>query len=196
MKRFAVLAVLLVSAAACGGAPAEPASAPAAGMPFGSLEAPPVHSLIGHRQALELTSEQITVLDSIGQHVNAANRPLMQQMGELRAQFRGRTGRDMRTGEVVPGGEEGRSLLEQIRQNNRDAVEGVREVLTPAQQQRACALYRDADQRRQRAAAARAQQPGGAARARGATERPAVATVWPWCAEPGTPGAPAATPGS
>jgi hypothetical protein len=191
MKRSAVLALLLVSAAACGGAPAEPASAPPpAAMPFGSLEAPPVHSLIGHRQALELTSAQITVLDSIGQHVNAANRPLMQQMGELRAQFRGRTG------EAVPGGEEGRSLLEQIRQNNREAVEGVREVLTPAQQQRACALYRDADQRRQRAAAGRTQQPTGAARARGAPERPAVATVWPWCAEAETPGAPAATPAS
>jgi predicted small lipoprotein YifL len=64
MKRFSLILAVL-SLAACGRAapPEPPPLAPAASR----VQTPPVYALIGHRQALDLTSQQVTALDSVGQ---------------------------------------------------------------------------------------------------------------------------------
>jgi hypothetical protein len=191
MRGTAISALLLLSVAACGPAP-QPAVAPGGAEGAGAispaaLEPPPVHALIGHRQTLGLNSEQVTALDSIGQHLHSENQPHMRRVSEMRERFRGRAGRDPRGGESLPGWEEGRVAMEQIRQNNREAAEGVRQLLDEDQRARTCDLFRDADRRRQRVG-----QPGAGAsrqapRRTGATAPAAQERIWPWCGEQAAP---------
>lgn len=178
MRRVLLSAAVTLAAAACG-SPPPPAAAPGAddAATLTSIEPPPVHALIGHRQTLGLSSEQITALDSIGQQLHTSNQAHMRLVSELRERFRGRIGRDPRTGEPLPGTEEGHAAMEEVRRNNRAAAEGVRALLTPEQQARTCDLFRDTD-RRGSARQDRQPAPRGAAAQRLARER-----IWPWCGE-------------
>jgi hypothetical protein len=179
MKRTASAGALVLLAAACGPGPS-PTTAPMMAAP-GTLESPPVYALLGDRQALDLESEQISALDSIGGWLSAENAPRTRRLQELRGGYRARGGAP-----AIPASEEARELVEQIRQTNRRAAEGVHQVLTPEQRARTCELFQDTDQHRVRRETVRqrdargGQQPG---RARRQAERPTVAPVWFWCAE-------------
>lgn len=157
-KRTSAL-VLLAVLAGCGPAP-DPATAPRAVTPLG-LEPPPIYSLLGFRQEIGLTSEQITRLDSIAEAVRQENAPLAQQLRERnppRAQQRG----------LILVDSASQPLLNRLRENNLRAAEAVGELLTLEQKETACRLFdrrRDtAALRRQEADRARATQrrtPGG-----------------------------------
>jgi hypothetical protein len=179
IKYFAPLPLFLL--VACGG-PAQPAAAPAPiddAVPAVALEPPPVYALIGHREALNLDSEQVMALDSIGQHVHAANQAQMRAVGDLRQEFRTPSGRDARPGEIVPATDRGRELLATIRRNNVEAAEGVRNLLSEEQRVRTCEIFRDRERERaQRADAARRAPARGAAPR---TDRAAMQPIWPWC---------------
>src|SRR5690606_16120736 len=97
---------------------------------------PSVFALIGNRAELELSSHQIEALDSIGEWLARTNSPIDEQLRRMGvAPFS--PGPAMRGGRMqIP--EEAEPLREQIRQNNRQAMTGVGEQLTPEQKQRIC----------------------------------------------------------
>jgi hypothetical protein len=180
MRRFFPFAVLTFAAAGACGPAQEPVAAPLATVAPGTLQPPPVHALIGYRAALQLTSEQITVLDSIGQQLQSEHQALMRRLTDLRG---GRPITDPRGGGVVPG-EEGRAVIEEIRQNNLEAMQGVEQVLTEEQRTQTCQIFRDTDRRLQRRGEGRpaAGQPMDRQRRPAAAppEAPTAAT-WAWC---------------
>jgi hypothetical protein len=188
MKRFVPLVPLLLIAA-CGPAP-QPAGPPAVAALVGPIEPPPIYGLIGHRQTLRLTSEQVVALDSIGQHVSSENSPLVLRLREIRGDFRGRSGADPRDGEPMSPSEEARTLMETIRRNNRAAAAGVQTVLTPEQQTRTCELFSETEQQRLRRAERRREQEvrdrGERRPARG-LPRIEMQPIWPWCAPSAAP---------
>lgn len=135
------------------------------------LEPPPVYSLIGFRDRLELTPVQISSIDSIASHVHDQNSPLIDQIREEARPTRSQIGL------VIP--EELRSTLDAVRANNRDAARAVGEVLTATQQTSACAIFEeqreDEDRNgRQR----RSSRLGSEADSILASAR---RSVWPWC---------------
>jgi hypothetical protein len=144
-----------------------------------------VYALIGQREKLGLTSAQVTALDSIGVHIDRANAPLMSRLRELRGEYGGRRNAPR------PDSEELQPTLEQLRRNNQQAVEGVRNVLTAQQRTTTCELARESardamrDRRDEFAQRNRGRQPGRmrdgmAADSALAWNRP----VWTWCAAP------------
>lgn len=171
MKKMA-LAMLLILAA-CG-----PSRDPAAGSltmvaPL-ALEPPPIYSLLGYSERLNLTSEQIVALDSIATAVRAENTPLVQELQERATPRRGPVG-------VLQVDSLNRPLLEEIRQNNREAAEAVGEVLTPEQEAEVCRLN---EQERIEREEREGRQRGRAGRGRRAIpdERIVVGFLrWPWC---------------
>jgi hypothetical protein len=187
MRRSLLAALALL--AACGPAP-DPASAPRAVTPLG-LEPPPIYSLLGFRQDLGLTSQQVTALDSIAVAVRQQNAPLVQELRDRnppRAQQRGVILVDTAT----------QPALEQLRANNRAAVAAVGEVLTPEQRTSACRLFeQNGRDRTRRAEQARREQQQQQQRRTGMVAdtlgMPGRAG-WTWCAprpapeEPGTDG--------
>lgn len=144
MKKLTSVLGLLVLAAACGG-PAQPArNAPPTQAPMQPMVAtPPVYALLGQRQALNLTSAQIQVLDSIGTGLQAQNSEAMRQIREIRGDdvYRPRRLSQQDIDRMRP-------LLDQVRENNRRAQERVQATLTTEQQQRVCELFREGRDRR------------------------------------------------
>jgi len=186
---FVFAAASVLAAGACTAAP-QPAASPQpaqleAAQAIGPMEPPPVHALIGHRQALGLSSEQITALDSIGQQLNAENQALMRTVAEYRNQVRSRTGRDARPGDALSAPEEVRTAANQIRLNNRAATVAVRQLLTTEQEARTCQLFRETDERRQGGVSTLADRRATPAerRRRAAERSPMVPPTWAWCAE-------------
>lgn len=183
--RIFVAAMLTVFFAGCGAGP-NAANAPRAVTPI-ALEPPPVYSLLGYRDEIGLTSAQVTALDSIAEGVRRENAPLVQQLRErnpARAQQRG----------FILVDSASQPVLEELRQNNRQAVAAVGEVLTAEQRTTACRLI-DQSQRdrmtRRGAQEARARQ----RRAPGRVEPEDTAWIggrggWTWCA-PASPASPA-----
>ena len=150
-----------------------------------TLEPPPVYGLIGYRTELNLTSQQVVALDSIAQMVRVETAPLIDQLRERSIQRQQQPG-------VFQVGDEGRPVLEEIRQTHREAVEGVRAILSTEQQAAACRVF-DRDQRR---GAARRPQPQRQPQTRRGVPQDTLALgwggraqTWPWCA----PAAPADT---
>jgi hypothetical protein len=175
---------LLFLLAGCGAGP-DPANAPRA-LPPTALEPPPVYSLLGFRQEIGLTSEQVTALDSIAEAVRQENAPLVQVLRErnpVRAQQRG----------FIVVDSVSQPALVQLRENNRRAVAAVGEILTPEQRTAACRVL-DQSQRDRMARRGSSQQSTRARQGRepGRMEPGDTAWVrgaggWAWC----TPGAPA-----
>lgn len=172
MKRN--LMILTVGLSACATGPAPEGPAPTLVTPT-MLQPPPIYALIGHRDRLELTSEQIEQLDSIAVNLEDRNEDLIDELEERSMPTRNQSGM------VVD--EEGKPVLEEIRDNNRKASEAVGRLLTSDQQESTCELF-DLDDERRRDR----RRP----RVRGADEEAADSIwamlesgVWPWCGEVG-----------
>jgi hypothetical protein len=164
---------LLLLVAACGSpAQRQPAQSQPAQLPEDApvaerVSPPPVHALLGHRAELNLTSEQIAALDSIGQAVFAVGDSIRAQLVERHAQQRGR--RDPR---ATPAFLESVAALSE---HNRQAQEAVQDVLTDEQEARVCELFAR-DRRRASPPRQRADRNGRAA------QIPVTpGAVWSWC---------------
>lgn len=185
MRRSAL--ALLALLAACGPS-YDPATAPRAVSPLG-LEPPPIYSLLGYRQEIGLSSEQITALDSIAEAVRRENAPLVQELRErspARAQQQG----------LVVVDSAGQTTLQQLRDNNQRAIAAVGEVLTPEQRTTACRLF---DQARRDRMGRRGESDRRTAAERrrmtqmGDTLWTRARSGWSWCGP--AAGGPAAEPG-
>jgi hypothetical protein len=184
MKTRLLVLVPLFIAAACGGQAATegtggPGQFRTTVLPL-ALEPPPVYSLLGYRDRLGLTSEQVTALDSIAIAVREANAPLITEL-EQRAIL------NARAPGVLQVNPSERPLLDEVRENNRAAIEGVAELLTEEQQSSVCDLYqRDRSSGQFRRAPPPQGQSEDAFR-RGTTVREDTSlivrafTAWPWC---------------
>jgi hypothetical protein len=181
--RFFALIVPLV-AAACGGQAATEGTGTVGQfrttvLPL-ALEPPPVYSLLGFRDRLGLTSEQVVALDSIAMAVREANTPLIGEI-ERRAIV------NTRTPGVLQVNPAERNLVDEVRENNRAAIEGVSEVLTSEQQTMVCDLNQRERERGQFRGGAAPQAMSEDAFRRGAVIRQDTSlvvrafTVWPWC---------------
>ncbi len=157
--------------AACGSPPpapptaAEPAVAP--------LDPPPVFALIGARERLQLTSEQISALDSIGRWNSSANEGVI---------------RDSRVREMRPGDPAVDSVARIVRQNNLQAGRGVETLLSDEQRRQVCEMFRP-ERGRDGRAAPRGAQDRPRAGAQGRAGRQGMMddrslSVWPWCTDP------------
>ena len=159
----------------CTPSPAADVPAPMGG---DALSAPPVHALLGHRARLELSSAQVEALDSIGRVLHEQNAEPTRQLREMtrtpttqqRPPDRTRRGdpRYPDRRQPAPAARRGvdreavEELRETVRENNRSAIAGVAETLTPEQRAEVCRIFeRQADRNDRRHA------------------RP---VVWPWCA--------------
>src|SRR5690606_8940456 len=121
---------------------------------------------------LSLESAQVSALDSIARSVREADSPLIDS---LRVVGRSRGGRY--SGMMVLD-EQTAPILERIRENHRAAVEGVREVLTDAQEATTCRLFDQArDRRREQMRRARVAETDSTAASLGGR-------VWSWCGAP------------
>ncbi len=181
--RRATLAVLLVLTG-CYAAP-DPANAPRA-LPPTAVEPPPVYALLGYRQEIGLTSEQVTALDSIAEAVRRENAPLVQQLRQqnpARAQQRG----------FILVDSAAQPALNQLRENNRRASAAVGEVLSPEQRTTACRVLTQSQRDRMARRGAQQQQQtrqrvgGNVVQADTAWTRGGAG--WAWCA-PASPAVP------
>jgi len=166
------ICLLGLALAACG-SPA-PRQAPEPGPT--PVARPPVYALLGYREQLQLTSAQIAALDSIGSHLESANRPVLDRLAGVR-----------RGVEPPRTQEEYVSLLTQVYANNRAGQDAVRELLSEAQRTRTCELFRataEEQRRAERRNANRASDPR-TRRDRMGTPSDTVAFsstgVWSWC---------------
>jgi hypothetical protein len=180
-RAFALLFVL----AGCGPVQ-DPVNAPRA-IPPTALEPPPVYSLLGFRQEIGLSSQQVTALDSVAESVRRGNAPIVQQLRErnpARAEQRG----------FIVVDSAAQPLLEQLRENNRSAVAAVGEILNPQQRTAACRIFDQSRRDRMTRQSRQAQE----AREREARSRARVNRIetdapgggpWTWC----TPTVPASS---
>lgn len=164
--------------AACGSAE-PPAVIPS---PTSSLlQPPPIYALLGEREELELTSEQVVALDSVAQRVPEENRPLAERLRELR-------GEPANVPEDSPIADaDVEAVVERIRANNLEAAAAVQAILTPEQRTSTCEIFQEPlDNGREREAPARLDS------LRVGTGGILIAStqVWPWC----VPAAPAEAP--
>jgi hypothetical protein len=178
---FALVFVL----AGCG-AVQDPASAPRAVTPI-ALEPPPVYSLLGFRQEMGLSSQQVTALDSVAEGVRRENAPLVQHLRDQN------TARAEQRGFIVVDSAS-QPVLEQLRENNQSAVAAVGEILNPQQRTVACRLFDESRRDRMTRQSRQAQE----ARAREARARARMDRIdtglatggpWTWC----TPAVPASS---
>lgn len=137
--RFLVLALLLV-----GGATPLTAQHPHArsGHKHGSFKTRPqrpVERLLQHREALQLTMEQVEKLQEIDRRTEERNRPYVQRLvekhREVKAMFEAQPDltREQRHAVVKRSMEELRPHVEKIRESDHQAMREVREVLSSEQ---------------------------------------------------------------
>lgn len=173
-KKF--LAGLLLILSACASAPDPDAEALEFITPL-TLEPPPIYSLLGYRDQLRLESQQVSALDSIAQSNRDVNAPLIDSLRAVGREQGGRYSGMMAIDSAT------QPLLERIRENNRQAVARVGEVLTPEQQATACRLFNEAPDRRRQAQQDAGRRPPR--RGRGTAEDSISggvgARVWTWC---------------
>lgn len=209
MKLRNLAPVVLLAACSSGNARQDAAAANAA--PAGPLPrpvaAPAIFGLFGERQALGLTSDQVNRLEAIALELRQRNDSLetaIRDEQERRGRIRSVGDRQRAIRDALP-------TLGQIWSNNRRASDQVREVLTPEQRERVCALERERMperelEERQRAEAAARNRNRPFPRMRGPRPlRPDSTLVavrgWAWCAASGATSipvpaaAPAPTPG-
>ena len=179
-KRFIVLAALVV-AVGCTARPAQEPGQPPANMRLTviplALEPPPVYALIGYRDRLDLTSQQVTTLDSLATSVRDENGALVDSL-EARAII------NNRQPGVLQVNPSERPILDRIRANNRTVIDRVAELLNPEQETAVCELYeqdiREANRRRPRP-----QNDPWSNRTRDMRADSSLIvrgfSVWPWC---------------
>lgn len=177
MKRN--LLILCVGLTACSGGARAPAGPPPSLVTPSMLQPPPIYALLGHRDRLELTSEQIVRLDSIAVQLKEENDDLIDELEERSDLARNQA--------ALIVGDEGRPILEEIRDNNRGAAEAVGRVLTSTQQTETCDLFNlnNDDRRRRQRPRIRGADPEAA----DSIWRSLQSRTWPWCgAEAGEAG--------
>ncbi len=141
-----------------------------------TLEPPPIYSLLGYRSELNLTSEQVAALDSIAQAVRDENRELVAELRQTSGERRGQSG-------AMVVSEEGRPVLESIRENQLAAVDAVSRLLDESQRAEVCRLSTRENQRR---GAAQGRQPRQQEQLDPVDERSALQRPvgWNWCDTP------------
>lgn len=172
MKRSLIL--LSIGLAACTSASAPAGPPPSLVTPL-MLQPPPVYALLGYRERLQLSSEQINGLDSIAVNLKEENDELIDELEERSSLTRNQS--------ALIVDEEGRPILEQIRDNNREAAEAVGRLLTSEQQTTACDIFRM--DRRERGRRERPRIRGADQAAADSIWRSLEARTWPWCASAG-----------
>ncbi|HEX6071303.1 MAG TPA: hypothetical protein VFZ18_15830 [Longimicrobiaceae bacterium] len=184
MKRSPLL--LLLAVAACSSA-STPAGPPPSYVTPLMLQPPPIYALLGYRERLELTTEQIVGLDSIATGLKEENDDLIDELEEKSSLTRSQT--------ALIVGDEGKPVLEQIRENNRGAAEAVGRLLTSEQQVSTCDLFRlERDERSRRGRGQQQRERRGVDQAAAdSIWRALEARTWPWC---GTAAASGDTPGT
>jgi len=199
MKMRIIAAGVLAGAAACSSPPGPAPQGADPGPPSASRagEGRSVYALIGARERLELSSSQVNTLDSIGEAIRRANRPLSDSLRSIA---------DARGGPLAPPRDSAdraafAAVLRAMDENNRVALQAVHDALTPGQRLIACELARQAQGERSagpRGGGGRRGPPSGGRRPgmRGGAPsgNPAnfAGRTWPWCAEP-RPGADSVT---
>lgn len=159
MRSYVWSVMLIAGAAAC--APSTPAAGPAP-----VAEVPPVRALLGEREPLALSAEQVAALDSISRRMDLANRSMSRRLI------------DLKTG-LVPLrlGARTQPPPQTVAQQTAQAVE---KVLRPEQRARLCELQRE----RQGKSALRADKRSVEGRSHsfaGSGTRRGEARTWPWC---------------
>lgn len=143
MKRFYGLALVAVIAAAPVSLEAQTPRAPQGQEQAGRGQRPaPISRILEQRAALGLSAEQVSRLEAIQQRLQQQNAPLIEQLRASGAwQERGQNGeRGQQRGPGARGErqipEELRPVMQQLRENNRTAMQQVQEVLTAEQRAR------------------------------------------------------------
>jgi hypothetical protein len=136
-SRYAVLAFLLTAGAGCPGRHA-PAPAAETGRAERQTVAPPILALMGQRDLLSLTPDQVVALDSAHQRWSAENDRLTHRGTVVSAGVLGAT---VENRAVAPTGPEAQA-------NHGRAARAVQEILDSEQERAVCELYR---RRRERA---------------------------------------------
>ena len=146
-----------------------------------ALEPPPVYALIGYRDRLELTSQQVTSLDSLATAVREENNILVDSLEEKAITSNRSPG-------VLQVNPSERPLLDRIRSNNRAVIDKVAELLTPEQETGVCELYEEdlEDLRAERNRRNRSgQNDAWSNRVRDTRADSSLVvrgfSVWPWC---------------
>lgn len=171
MRKIAFVSFLIV--AACG--PTQTTYPAGAVNPL-ALEPPPIYSLLGYRERLELTSGQVEALDSIAQDVKRRNDPLVDSLRVVAA------ARSGRARGIIPITDETRPVLERVRDQNRAAVISVQDVLSQEQQTQVCQLFEQTRQDRERSSRERDRPRQQIAPADTALFLPIRG--WSWCGPP------------
>ena len=186
--RVLFLAAAALVAAACAGTAPRPEPRTLAA--YRDAQTPPVYALLGQREELALSSDQVNTIDSIAEALQERNRPLADQLRGVTGSGAGGPVRRPRSTE-----EEARFLpvLEEIGRNNREAMDAVGRVLTEEQRGKVCRMR----QERARERSAMAVPPGRDTpgrvrpmRGRGMPMDSATADVlrrggvWSWCPPP------------
>jgi hypothetical protein len=183
MKRSPLLLLLAVSACSSAATPAGPP--PSLVTPL-MLQPPPIYALLGYRERLELTTEQIVGLDSIAMGLKDENDDLIHELEEKSSLTRSQT--------ALIVGDEGKPVLEQIRENNRGAAEAVGRLLTSEQQETTCDLFRLERNESGRRGRQQRERRGVDQAAADSIWRALESRTWPWCgaapASGDTPGTP------
>jgi hypothetical protein len=107
----------------------------------GPGRAPPTFGLIGQRERLGLTSQQVTAIDSIGEDLRRGNEALLRHLRALQDSLGGRDRMTARTEEQLL--QRGAPEFAQMRANNLQATRGVFDVLTPEQRTLTCTMIRE-----------------------------------------------------
>ncbi len=150
-----------------------------------AMERPPVVALIGYRQSLGLSSEQVNALDSIGRWVAAENDTLADELRLSGATAeRGGSARARRAAQRQP---RNRMLAQRIRENHLQAADGVGDLLDEDQKRRACELFEMRSSGQMIEIEGNPTIPGssGGVRRVGSGQR---VTPWPWCVVAAGPG--------
>ena len=102
----------------------------------------PVAVLVDSAQALGLSADQLTQLRAIAQELDATNKTPLDSLQAYRPQGGGGMGGGM--GEMTPEQRErmehARPFMQQVRENNRQAMDRALELLTPEQREHAQAM--------------------------------------------------------
>jgi Spy/CpxP family protein refolding chaperone len=161
MIRIALLALTLLLGA---GATLEGQNRPARDGAGRGQEQGAIDMLLELRGQLALTTEQVARLQQIDARIDEKNRPLVEQMSQIRRQMRGlgpqqnHTAQQRAQHEALM--EEARPILQQIMANNRSGMDEVGGVLTPPQRTRLAELIRDRVNHERNGSGQRVPRPG------------------------------------